>query len=365
MLSRRRNCAAPFPNRFFSNSATSISFIGPPCNFRLGTDDGFAATGDPLAQRPEGMVSVAKASPEFILRWAALDGPPYIERVAKGWKESRGLAGFSLEFAVLVANELAPFAQCARYDVATVLQVADDAQAAPPHQGATGLTPAEFGGHTRCSLKREVIELKQVGNLWVVMHNATALVYAAHRDAAIDVAAGALLEVTANPEGLELHGLSLSELLPAKAADPKPARSPSKIDFAEAKRLAVEDSFEYYEGDMGTAIAVVDELCDEYEWGWVIKWRPVDPEKRTARAMNIPYFPITVDRVTGKVGSSGGTYGIERGIVELLQHRPPELRGPYPPGRQRWLTVLDEFKKAGAFTPLVPRPDSDDEIASN
>lgn len=199
-------------------------------------------------------------------------------------------------------------------------------------------------------MKHEVIELKQVGNLWVVTHNGTALVYAAHRQAAVGVAAGALLEVTANPEGLELRGLTLSELLPAKAGDPLQARLPSKINFKEAKRLAAEDSFEYYEEEMGTAIAVVDELCDEYEWGWVIKWRPVDPEKRIARAMNKPYWPIPVDRVTGKVGSFGGTHGIERGIVELLQLRPPELCGPYPSGHQRWLVVLNEFKKAGAFT---------------
>ena len=202
------------------------------------------------------------------------------------------------------------------------------------------------------SVKRDVIELRQIENLWVVTHNGIALVYAAHRHAAISVAAGALLEVTANPEGLELHGLTLSELLPARAADPTPARLPSKIDFAEAKRLAAENSFAYYEEEMGTAIAVVDELCDEYEWGWVIRWQPIEPEKRSARAMKKPYFPITVDRVTGNVGHSGGTHGIERGIIELLQQRPPELCGPYPPGHQRWLVVLNEFEKVGAFTPI-------------
>ena len=58
----------------------------------------------------------------------------------------------------------------------------------------------------------------------MVTHNGTALVYAAHRQAAVGVAAGALLEVTANPEGLELRGLTLSELLPAKAGDPLQAR---------------------------------------------------------------------------------------------------------------------------------------------
>lgn len=198
-------------------------------------------------------------------------------------------------------------------------------------------------------VKHQIIELRQVENLWVVTHNGVALVYAAHRDAAISVAAGALLDVTANPEGLELRGLTLSELLPARATDPTPTRLPSKIDFAEAKRLAEEHSFAYYEAEMGTAIVIVDELCDEYEWGWVIRWQPIDAEKRSTSDMKRPYFPITVDRVTGTVGHSGGTHGIERGIIELLQLRPPELCGPYPPGHQRWLVVLNEFKKAGAF----------------
>ena len=50
------------------------------------------------------------------------------------------------------------------------------------------------------------------------------------------------------------------------------------------------------------------------------------------------------------------SHGIERGIIELLQQRPPELRGRYPPGKQGWLVVYDAFKAAGAFTPIPVPP---------
>ena len=175
-------------------------------------------------------------------------------------------------------------------------------------------------------MKREIIEPCQTENLWVVTHNGVALVDAAHRDTAIGVAAGALLEVTANSEELELHGLTLSELLPARAADPAPTRLPSKIDFAEARRLAAEHSFAYYEAEVGTAIAIVVELCEEYEWGWGIRWQPIEAAKRSASAIKRPYFPITVDRVTGKVGHSGGTHGIELDVSSAGLQRDSVLR---------------------------------------
>lgn len=205
---------------------------------------------------------------------------------------------------------------------------------------------------TEVLVKRDIIELRQAGNLWVVTHNGNALVYAPHREVAISVAAGALLEVTAKAEEVELRGLTLSELLPARAAESTSERLPSKIDFTEAKRLAKEDSFAYYEAETGSPIAVVDDLCEQYEWGWIIRWRPIETVASPSCPSPKPFFPIPVDRVTGNVGHSGGTHGIERGIIELLQRRPDDLRGPYPTGRQRWLTVLNEFKKAGAFTPI-------------
>ena len=127
---------------------------------------------------------------------------------------------------------------------------------------------------------------------------------------------------------------------------------PSKIDFSEAKRRVREKWLPIAAKRVGTGVAVVDELCVAYEWGWVIHWQPIDPEKGDPRFVNEYHFPYTADRVTGSVWLSGGSYGIERGIIELLQQRPVELCGPYPPGRQSWLTVYDAFKSAGAFTPI-------------
>jgi hypothetical protein len=126
------------------------------------------------------------------------------------------------------------------------------------------------------------------------------------------------------------------------------------IDFATAKRLVAEQWLPIAARRVGTAVAVADELCVEYEWGWVVYWRPITPEQGDPRLVNEYHFPFMADRVTGNVGLSGGTFGIERGIVELLQCRPTDLCGPYPPGQQHWLAVLNAFEAAGAFTSLGP-----------
>lgn len=126
------------------------------------------------------------------------------------------------------------------------------------------------------------------------------------------------------------------------------------IDFATAKRLVGEQWLPIAAKQVGTPVAIVDEFSVEYEWGWVIHWRPVAPEQGDSLFVNEYHFPFTADRVTGNVGLSGGTFGIERGIVELLQRRPPELCGPYPPGQHHWLAVYDAFEVTGAFTPVGP-----------
>jgi hypothetical protein len=126
------------------------------------------------------------------------------------------------------------------------------------------------------------------------------------------------------------------------------------IDFAAAKRLIGEQWLPVAAQRVGTAVAVVDELCVEYEWGWVIHWRPVAPEQGDSRFVNEYHFPFLADRVTGYVGLSGGTFGIERGIVELLLRRPLEFSGPYPSGEQHWLEVFAAFEAVGAFVPIGP-----------
>ncbi len=84
----------------------------------------------------------------------------------------------------------------------------------------------------------------------------------------------------------------------------------------------------------------------------MLHWTPVEPEKGHPRRAYEYHFPYVVDRVTGNTGLSGGTFGIQRGIIELLQERPPELCGPYPPGKQGWLIVYEAFEAAVAFTPI-------------
>lgn len=208
-------------------------------------------------------------------------------------------------------------------------------------------------------MDQAVVELQQVGRVWQLTLNGAVLACAVDRAGAINTAAGLLrrqLADSAAVAGMRFSGLTPSELLPAVPAEPPADPLPSKIDFAEAKRLVAEKCLPVAAKRVETAVRVVDELCVEYEWGWVIHWRPVEPAKGDPRFVNEYHFPFTADRVTGNIGLSGGTYGIERGIIELLQQRPPELCGPYPPGKQGWLVVYDAFKAAGAFTPIRVPP---------
>ncbi len=195
--------------------------------------------------------------------------------------------------------------------------------------------------------------------MWQLTLNGVVLVCAADRAGAINAAGGLLrgqLDDPAALHGMQFAGLALSELLPARPADPPPAPLPSSMDFAEARRRVAEKWLPIAAKRIGTAVSVVDELCIEYEWGWVIHWRPVEPDKGDPRFSNEHHFPYTADRVTGNTWLSGGTFGIERGIIELLQQRPPELCGPYPPGKQGWLIVYEAYRAVGAFTPIRRPP---------
>jgi hypothetical protein len=212
------------------------------------------------------------------------------------------------------------------------------------------------------SVDQAVVELQQVGGMWRLTLNGAVLVCAADRAGAINAAGGLLrrqLDDSTAVRGMRFSGLALSELLPAKPVGFHPGPLPSRIDFAEAKRLVAEKWLPIAEKRVGTAVSVVDELCVEYEWGWVIHWRPVEPEKGDPRFVNEYHFPFTADRVTGNTWLSGGTFGIQRGIIELLQQRPPELCGPYPPGEQGWLIVYEAFQAAGAFTPTRLPPSAE------
>lgn len=84
-----------------------------------------AATGHLLASDAVQGTSVARVSPEFVRRLAALEGPD-IKRAATAWAQSERFAEGSREGAVVVLRELASFARCAWEDGASVLQVADD-----------------------------------------------------------------------------------------------------------------------------------------------------------------------------------------------------------------------------------------------
>lgn len=191
------------------------------------------------------------------------------------------------------------------------------------------------------------IEVRPHGTMWLATHDGRIIGCAGNRTQVIDLAATMLRDTLADADFV---GVTLEELLPPIASPSTPHPEPT-IDFAEAKRRVAERWLPIAERRVGTAVHIVDERCVEYDWGWVVHWRPTEPEKGDPRFVNEYHFPFTADRVTGDTWMSGGTFGIERGIVELLQQRPDDLRGPYPPGRRGWLVALPAFRAAGAFEP--------------
>jgi hypothetical protein len=208
-------------------------------------------------------------------------------------------------------------------------------------------------------MPKRVLELQQFGSMWQASLDGQTLVCATSRAGVIGGAGGLLRCLLKDPEfvaNLQCYGLDVEEMLPAKPSMANPHPAPT-IDFATAKQLVAEQWLPIAEQRVGTVVRIVDEDCIEFEWGWVIYWQPVEPNKGDPRFVNEYHFPFLADRVTGDTGLSGGTKGLQHGIIELLQWRPTELCGPYPPGKQDWLIVYDAFEAAGAFTP-TGRPSS-------
>lgn len=195
--------------------------------------------------------------------------------------------------------------------------------------------------------------------MWVATHNGAVIACAVTRQAAIDASAGLLKRELRDAEAvarMAFVGLDPSEVVPPSPPHPSTPHPCATIDFEKAKRRVAERWLPIAEQRIGTTARIVDARCVEYDWGWVIHWEPAEPERGDPRFVNEYHYPFTADRVTGDTGLSRGTFGLERGIIELLQRRPDALRGPYPNGRRHWLTVLDEFAAACAFTPRTPHP---------
>src|SRR4051812_24762814 len=125
-------------------------------------------------------------------------------------------------------------------------------------------------------MPEQAVELRQVDSLWHVTLNGQTLACAADRAGAINATAGLLRRQLKDPgfvAQVRWFGLELQELLPAKPVERSPRHSAPTTDFAGAKRLVAERCLPFAEERLGTAVRIVDELCVEYEWGWVIHWR--------------------------------------------------------------------------------------------
>lgn len=202
------------------------------------------------------------------------------------------------------------------------------------------------------------IEILERDTMWIGLVDGNTVACARSRGAIINTLGALLRNELSQGEvrRIKVTGLTIDELVPQRSSE-STTQLKSLIDFEEAKLRVADRWLPINERRVKTQVAIVDELCIEYEWGWEIHWQPINPDDGDPRFVNEYHFPYLADRVTGTVWLSGGTRGIRRGIIELIQMRPDELRGPYPRGKQGWLTVIDEFEKAGAFEPLNQKSD--------
>ena len=99
------------------------------------------------------------------------------------------------------------------------------------------------------------------------------------------------------------------------------------IDYEAAKQIVSKSWIPIVEEEIGAAAVIVDEKSEEYEWGWVIYWRPAEPLRVPGEAARGAYLPFVVDRTNGvsfPVGTSGLYFAVRR------------LLGPDDPRLERW-----------------------------
>ena len=183
------------------------------------------------------------------------------------------------------------------------------------------------------------------GNVWTIKVDGNGISTALKREMAIvlaqDVLGCIIVDAT---DGIKLDGsVNMTESIP--------------IDFQRAKVLFAAKMLWLAERNVRTPVEIVDEDCVEYEWGWEMHWRPIQPVPNTARELDSRYhFPFFVDRVTANVGFSGGTKGVYYGIACLLQERPEEFCGNYPYAPcEMTNSLVSVYKRLGAFEPITKK----------
>lgn len=92
------------------------------------------------------------------------------------------------------------------------------------------------------------------------------------------------------------------------------------IDVVTAKQLVIEDWLPAYEEDLETSAMLIEDLIEEYEWGWVFHRKPVDPTKVPSDEAKWGNLPILVDRTNGHIVQVG-TACLKVAVAKLLLSR--------------------------------------------
>jgi hypothetical protein len=100
------------------------------------------------------------------------------------------------------------------------------------------------------------------------------------------------------------------------------------LDFEGAKQGARERWLFAFDNEPGGPQIVLDDKCEEYEWGWMIYYGPSKPEEIPVEDRR-PWgpMPLLVDRVTGSI-QTVSTSGPNMPIVRLLSRRPASCQSP-------------------------------------
>jgi hypothetical protein len=119
----------------------------------------------------------------------------------------------------------------------------------------------------------------------------------------------------------------------------------------DAKRLVLDRFSALWESELGVRLVIDDSQTLEYQWGWMLSYRPADPARVPAdHWLAAGINTALIDRETGQV-ESDGTSGPNLAIIRLLEGRPPALRAGLIDIRET--TGLAEIRVADrAFQPL-------------
>jgi hypothetical protein len=91
----------------------------------------------------------------------------------------------------------------------------------------------------------------------------------------------------------------------------------SMIDLETARKMVFDKILVHYEPDLQTPAVILDDKTEEFAWGWIFYWEPKDPDRVPAEEARWGYFPILVNRRTGRIRHVG-TAGIKAAIAALL-----------------------------------------------